>query len=418
MAKFKYDKSIKSQVSFINDDSRYVLFLGGRGSGKSYSAAIKTIKNLCNKNSVGIVVAPNYKQLVLAQSTLFELMYNNFEYSAREGLSLTAIKRRVNLPAFLISYNKQDKELTTIFNSKLYFRSADNPDSLRGFNLNFAWLDEAAYFDEEAVKNIDLCLRLKNAQMYLSTTPKGFNWLYDTKDKYNLYKAKTTDNHFLPKEFIDSLPKEGSWYEQEVNAEFTQMSGLVYTDYTIEELNKYSVKHTTAGMDFGYSHPASVIYTALIDCEYGRDCVYVYKELYATEMTTDDMYDRLKEINFQELDRYNYKFWGYYADPSLPGNIEELRRKSLLITKANNDIVFGIDRVKRHKLIIHPSCVNLIKEISNYTWNENGKPNKVNDHALDAMRYGIVALLDNNEIKTDRVLFNDNDDALYRRLGI
>jgi len=55
--------------------------------------------------------------------------------------------------------------------------------------------------------------------------------------------------------------------------------------------------------------------------------------------------------------------------------------------------------VKRYKLHIHKDSVNLIKEFQGYKWKEdkNGnildEPVKFNDHALDAVRYGIFTHL-------------------------
>lgn len=45
------------------------------------------------------------------------------------------------------------------------------------------------------------------------------------------------------------------------------------------------------------------------------------------------------------------------------------------------------------RLTVDPSCVNTINEFESYVWKpEKDEPVKENDHALDALRYGIIAL--------------------------
>lgn len=64
---------------------------------------------------------------------------------------------------------------------------------------------------------------------------------------------------------------------------------------------------------------------------------------------------------------------------------------------ANNDVLMGIGMVQQRfgdrRLFISPSCVKLIGELQTYEWADNAKkdvPVKEWDHALDALRYGVV----------------------------
>jgi phage terminase large subunit len=47
-------------------------------------------------------------------------------------------------------------------------------------------------------------------------------------------------------------------------------------------------------------------------------------------------------------------------------------------------------------LTVDPSCVNTIAEFESYAYNprslENDVPIKANDHAMDALRYGVMEL--------------------------
>jgi len=74
------------------------------------------------------------------------------------------------------------------------------------------------------------------------------------------------------------------------------------------------------------------------------------------------------------------------------------------IKPGNKSVKDGIDFVKRQRLIIDPVSVNLIKELKSYKWMEtiNGdtldQPVKLNDHIVDALRYGIFTHLQHLQI--------------------
>ena len=68
--------------------------------------------------------------------------------------------------------------------------------------------------------------------------------------------------------------------------------------------------------------------------------------------------------------------------------------------KANNDVVEGIRRtgayLKDHKIMISRKCRNTIREFGLYAWDEkqnNDKPIKEHDHAMDAVRYLAYTIL-------------------------
>jgi phage terminase large subunit len=51
----------------------------------------------------------------------------------------------------------------------------------------------------------------------------------------------------------------------------------------------------------------------------------------------------------------------------------------------------------RPRLTFAPACANTIAEFESYAWRETGgamrdEPEKINDHAMDALRYGVMYL--------------------------
>lgn len=97
------------------------------------------------------------------------------------------------------------------------------------------------------------------------------------------------------------------------------------------------------------------------------------------------------------------------VDPSAASFIAELRKRGYKVLKAKNEVEDGIRLVGRmlnqEKIIFADSCVNTIKEFASYIWDakaaERGedKPVKDHDHAMDAVRYFVYTILNNQTAK-------------------
>jgi hypothetical protein len=125
--------------------------------------------------------------------------------------------------------NRSDMVVRFRDEKELLLRSADEPDKLRGPNLGFFWLDEAAQMAELVFDIMVGRIRLQPGRGWLTTTPCGRNWIYRLfvakKDvDYELIESSTRANVFLPKFYIESLDKKyhGLWHEQEVEGKFVE----------------------------------------------------------------------------------------------------------------------------------------------------------------------------------------------------
>lgn len=122
--------------------------------------------------------------------------------------------------------------------------------------------------------------------------------------------------------------------------------------------------------------------------------MYVYDELYIHE-ERPDQYARKIKMRGETLRGV--------IDPASAGSsqhdgksiVDLLRKEGLDLSKANNDVEFGIMKVSEafnfEKLKIFNTCKSLISEYRSYHRDEKGKIVKTKDHALDAMRYGVVS---------------------------
>lgn len=79
-----------------------------------------------------------------------------------------------------IEINRSKMNLFLPNGSLIRFRSLVKPDNARGFTINGACIDEAAYVNEEAfIKVIRPTLMDTLGWCFLGSTPNGYNWLHD-----------------------------------------------------------------------------------------------------------------------------------------------------------------------------------------------------------------------------------------------
>lgn len=77
-------------------------------------------------------------------------------------------------------WNKTEKKIEFANGTLLQFKSADDPQSLRGAGLDILWIDEAAFVaNRDAWDVVRPALSDKLGIVITTTTPKGKNWFYE-----------------------------------------------------------------------------------------------------------------------------------------------------------------------------------------------------------------------------------------------
>ncbi|HEY1037147.1 MAG TPA: PBSX family phage terminase large subunit, partial [Candidatus Paceibacterota bacterium] len=136
------------------------------------------------------------------------------------------------------------------------------------------------------------------------------------------------------------------------------------------------------GLDFGYNNK-----TALIDIGEKDKDNYADELIYESHLTNSMLIERMNEMGID-------KNRPIYADAAEKQRIEEIKAAGYNIISADKEVEKGIDSVKSSKFYITKRSVNMQKEARSYMWKQkDGKildePVKANDHAMDAVRYGI-----------------------------
>jgi len=207
------------QSEFCNSKALYRGFIAGRGGGKTYAGALDMLRR-AKRGRTYMVASPT--GLMMTDTTFPKLRKIAEELGVWDHA-------KVRLSPYPTA------TLTT--GAVLRFRSADNPDSMRGPDLSGIWLDEGAQMHEDAFKIGIACLREQGEQGWLTvtTTPVGFNhWTYQRfgteQPNTAIFKCHTRDNPFNPEEFAATLEKQyfGQWALQELGGEFVNMEGAEF----------------------------------------------------------------------------------------------------------------------------------------------------------------------------------------------
>jgi phage terminase large subunit len=286
------------------------------------------------------------------------------------------------------AHMKTEQLYTYPTGSYVEFFSVDNQLKVRGPGRDILFINECNIIQYETFRQ--LLLRTKKC-IFIDYNPADeFHWIYDkvlTRPDCYFIKSTYKDNPFLPKEQVNEIE---AYKEADPNfwriygeGERGHSEGVIYTHWT--SYSNELLGSVVYGLDFGYNNPTSLIKVTEKDQN-----LYWKEEIYQSHLTNTDLIGMLKQIvKPGEV---------IYCDAAEPDRIEEIKRAGFKAQAANKDVKTGIDFIKSRKLFIEQGSVNLLKEIKSYKFkpkgqnkNEPEEPLKLNDHAMDAARYGSIA---------------------------
>ena len=367
-------------------EARFVAMIAGTGGGKSWYGPIWLYREIQKYPKDGfLVVSPTYpmfQRIVLPRTKEFLGAVTGGEYRAGE--------RIYYLPT----------------GGKVFFGSADNPFSLEGVHVRAVWMDEAGQMKREAW---DVALRrvgFYKGRVLITTTPYNLGWLKT--EVFDRWKAGDRDYEVVqfPSIVNPAYPKEEferakatmpDWkFKMFYLGQFARPTGLIYQDFdpakhVVEPFEIPANWRRIIGVDFGYNNPTAAVWLAVNP----DGVVYAYREYYQREKLPEESGREIKQLSGD--DRIEL----VACDPSEPAAIEQYRRLGLPARAGYNAVKEGIEAVialmKSNRFFVFRGLVNLLDEIENYRWAEKheqlkDEPVKEYDHAVDALRYGIMAI--------------------------
>lgn len=139
--------------------------------------------------------------------------------------------------------------------------------------------------------------------------------------------------------------------------------------------------------------------------------LYIFCEFCRTRMLNCDIAEEIKRLGFAK-ERIR-------ADCAEPKSNDDLRRlgisRIMPSVKGRDSILNGIAAISEYRITVHPDCVNMIRELSSYVYddrvNENGKkmPKDSDNHLCDAMRYAFEDVKRFHPRREEKPIYRDTE---------
>ena len=277
---------------------------------------------------------------------------------------------------------------------------------IQGVTLAGVLLDEVALMPRSFVEQACARCSVEGSKLWFNCNPEGpYHWFYrewilKATERGALYlHFSIEDNPSLSRKIIDRYRRmySGVFYRRFVLGQWVQSQGLVYDFFSPDMLSSAPEKCSEyiVSCDYGTANPSSFGLWGRAGDRWYRLREYYYNSRKEGRQKTDAEY--VSDLKALCGDIIPQKV---IVDPSAASFITALRSAGFAVEKADNDVLSGIrltaDMLKSGRLVICRGCDDAVREFSLYCWDENSPgrdvPLKVNDHAMDEIRYFAAAI--------------------------
>jgi len=379
-------------------DSRYFLFTGGRGSGKSFGVATSLL-------------------LLLMTETGHNVLFTRYTLRSANISIIPEFKEKIEMLGYENSfYTTKDEIVNKNTGSKILFRgiktsSGDQTANLKSLQGITTWvMDEAEELvDEDIFDKIDLSVRQKDRDnriiLILNPTTKE-HWIYErffeskgiqagsstTKQDVTYVHTTYLDNiENLSKSYLDRVAeikkhRPEKYKHQMLGGWLAKAEGVIFSNWKLGAFKE--VGTIVFGQDFGFSNDPTTLVKTSIDKN--NKTIYIQECIHQTHLTTSQIAHLNQRFANDSL---------IVADSAEPRLISELSRDCNIVPaiKGQGSITFGISLLQDFDLIVDPESINLVKELNNYSWLEKKSRTPVDkfNHLIDALRYAVSYQLEN-----------------------
>ena len=328
-------------------------------------------------------------------------------------------KSILKLRGYHITESRDENKITISYKDKVnYFyvfggRDERSQDLIQGITLAGVLFDEVALMPESFVNQATGRCSISGSKFWFNCNPDNpshwfkKNWIDKAKAKKLLYLHFTMDDNLSLSEDIKERYKGlyvGVFFKRFILGLWVVAEGAIY-DMFDENKNVYQVlplrlsscPEPTVAIDYGTTNPLAALL-----CIDNDTTLYIEDEYYFNSRV--EGYQKTDEQYLNDIEKWLESLLGknfdvcFVVDPSAASFITALRMRGYRVKEADNEVLDGIRMVatllSRRIIQINKKCKNLIREILGYVWDDSGKvekekPLKMNDHAVDALRYFI-----------------------------
>jgi len=363
----------------LQENKRYIFLRGSSRSGKTITALQHLIITALSQPDTLITIARE-TQVSIKNTILMDFK------SVLTNLNLWEDSR----------YNKVEMVYRMKNNSIIRFVGMDDTTGkLRGMKSDIVFVDEVNTVSFEPFVQLDI----RTEQYILAAynpeiTEDWWGLEYEGKDNGIMIHSTWKQNPFLDDRIIQSIQElkelDPDLYEIYSEGRVVPPREKIFVNY-----DKYTeeprYKERYIGIDFGFATDPCAVVEVLIN---DKD-VYCKELLYQAGTTNEDLIFILKELG---IDRNTQMV----ADSAEPKSIQDLKRGGFNIRgvkKGSGSILYGIQKMKQHRIHIHEDSTNLYREFSELKFKKDRSGRVTNtpigdDHLIDSVRYVIMEFAD------------------------
>lgn len=366
---------------------RYKIAYGGRGSGKSTSAALilliegarKKTRILCAREIQNSITDSVYKLLK-------DLISENEEFKEYQCMQNTI--RHANGTEFIfkgLRHNINDIKSTE--------------------GVNICWVEEAQSVSESSWEILIPTIREESSEIYITFNPDREDdptyqrFVEHADNDMTVIKVNYDQNPFfsevLRKEMERDKERDYNKYLHIWLGEFRNTTeAAVFKNWKVEEFETPYNAQFIFGADWGFANdPNTLNRMFIID-----KTLFIDYEAHSVGVEIDHtprLWDTVPEVRNHMV----------RADSARPELISYMKRQGFRVTAAEKwkgSIEDGIETIRSLDVVIHPRCHNTAKEFSLYSYKTHRLTNDIlpevedaNNHHVDAIRYALEPLTKN-----------------------
>jgi phage terminase large subunit len=380
---------------------RYIVMKGSAGSGKSVDTAQNYILRLMSDKGRNLV-ALRKSDITNRDSTFAELtgaIYRMFGDKAEQywqiNMSPLKLTCKANGNQIIFRGMNDDKQREKL--KSITFQKG---------KLTDVWLEEATEFTQADVEIIDDRLRgeLPPGQFYqirMTFNPVNKNhWIkkvfFDIPDANVLTHHSTYEmNRFIDDAYRARMERrklvDPEGYRIYGQGEWGEIGGLILHNWEVKDIsqNLEDYDDIAIGQDFGFNHANAILLLGIKD-----DNIHILQEIYVYEKDTSEI---IQEAIKSAIPTKK-QMWCDSAEPDRIKMWKKAGYRAKGVNKGGStgSVKAQIDWLKQHKIYVHPSCINTIKELQQWKWKKDEKtgeyldePVPFQDDAMAALRYGV-----------------------------
>ena len=385
--------------------------LAGIRGGKTHVGALKSLfysmMHPTGADETHLICSPTYQMSKVPVEKLYKLLYDRAVFPVCPLIKYQRSERTFVLAA-------ANGQIT-----RLMVRSLHDPDKVRGIKALSAWLDEAAYLSTYAWEVIQGRLADSAGPCWITTTPAGYNWVYDLYEQarngdrdIKVVHWASTENSFIEQTGIARLISrlDPQAYKQEVLARFIRGRGVVYHSFNrnthVKKARFDRNKPVWIGQDFNVDPMASVL-AQPFTTRSGQEGIHIFAERKVGDSSTWKLVSWLNGfLKDKHVPKENVTFYpdaaGAQRSTTGKSDIRILRsadyhvdapaRNPLIKDRVNcvNGLLSPMEGDPR--ILIDPSCTELIASLEKQIWKPESDPPTPDkehgfDHLNDALGY-------------------------------